>query len=192
MPPAQDLPIVQFESAAEWERWLAEHHDTSPGLWLKLAKAASGVSSVTYSEAVEVALCFGWIDGQVRRLDEQFRLQRFTRRTPRSKWSKINRAKATALIESGRMHPAGLRAIEQAQGDGRWYAAYDSPSTATVPEDLQQALDANEAARTFWSTLNRTNRYAILYSIQDAKRPETRARRIEKFVAMLAEGKKLY
>ncbi len=147
---------------------------------------------MTFPEALEVALCFGWIDGQRDRLDEQWFLQRFTPRRPKSKWSKINRAKATALIESGRMRPAGLEAVERAKADGRWDAAYDPPSQLTVPEDLAAALAQNEAAEAFFRTLDRTNRYALLYRIHDAKRPETRARRIEQFVAMLAEGKKPY
>ncbi len=191
MPPA-DLPILAFASAVEWERWLADNHQTSPGLWLKFAKAGSDISSVTYAEAVEAALCYGWIDGQARRIDDQHWVQRFTRRRSRSKWSKINRTRATQLIEDGRMQPAGLAEVERAKADGRWDAAYDSPSTATVPDDLRQALDANEAASGFFATLDGTNRYAILHRIADAKRPETRARRIEKFVAMLAEGEKLY
>ncbi len=188
MPGAGELPVLAFESPAQWEAWLAEHHETSPGLWLKFAKAGTGIRSLTYAEAVETALCYGWIDGQAKRFDDQFWVQRFTRRGPRSKWSKINRAKATALIEAGRMKPTGLREVERAKADGRWDAAYDSPRTATVPEDLQEALDANQAARAFFATLNSTNRYAVLYRIADAKRPETRARRIEQFVAMLARG----
>jgi uncharacterized protein YdeI (YjbR/CyaY-like superfamily) len=147
---------------------------------------------VSYAEAVEVALCFGWIDGQANRLDDDHWLQRFTPRRPRSKWSKINRDRAERLIERGEMSPAGLREVERAKADGRWEAAYDAPSTATIPDDLQRALDANDRAREFFETLNRTNRYAILYRIQDAKKPETRARRIEKYVAMLAEHTKIY
>ncbi len=159
---------------------------------MKIAKKDSGIASVTYPEALEVALCHGWIDGQKDRFDDKWFLQRFTPRRPRSKWSKINRAKAVALIESGRMKPAGLREVERAQADGRWEAAYDPPSKATVPDDLRAALEANPAAREFFETLNSTNRYAMLYRLQDAKRPETRARRLEAFVTMLNERRTLY
>ena len=162
----------------------------SEGLWLKFAKKGSGIESVTYDQAVEVALCYGWIDGQVRKFDEDYYLQRFTPRRSRSKWSKVNRKKATELIERGEMKAAGLREVERAKADGRWDAAYDSPSTATVPDDLRRELEKNEKAWAFFCELDGRNRYAILYQIQDAKRPETRARRIAKYVAMLAEQKK--
>ena len=186
------LPVLSFASRDEWEAWLAEEHETSPGVWLEIAKKGSGIASVSYPEALEVALCYGWIDGQKGTLDDARWLQRFTPRTRRSKWSKINRAKAEELIAAGRMKPAGLRAVEAAKADERWDAAYDSPGTATVPEDLRRALDENDRAREFFRTLDRTNRYAILYRIQDAKKPETRARRIESYVAMLERGEKLY
>jgi uncharacterized protein YdeI (YjbR/CyaY-like superfamily) len=161
-------------------------------VWLKLAKAGTGIASVTYAEALEVALCHGWIDGQKGGFDDEFWLQRFTPRKPRSRWSRINRDKATALIERGEMEPAGLREVDAAKADGRWDAAYEGQRTATVPEDLQRALDANPAAAAFFSTLDGANRYAILYRVQDAKKPETRARRIDKYVAMLAAGEKLH
>jgi uncharacterized protein YdeI (YjbR/CyaY-like superfamily) len=161
-------------------------------LWLKFAKKGSGIESVTYDQAVEVALCYGWIDGQARRFDEDYYLQRFTSRRPRSKWSKVNRKRAIELIGRGEMKAAGLREVERAKADGRWDAAYDSPSTAKVPEDLLRELEKNERARRFFSELDGRNRYAILYRIQDSKRPETRARRIAKYVAMLAEQKKPY
>ncbi len=176
-----------------WEAWLEGHHATAPeGLWLKIAKKGSGIESVSYTQAVEVALCYGWIDGQVRSFDEDYYLQRFTPRRPRSKWSKVNRKKVTELIKRGEMKAAGLREVERAKTDGRWDAAYDSPSTATVPDDLRRELDKNERAREFFSELDGRNRYAILYQIQDAKRPETRARRIAKYVSMLAEQEKPY
>ncbi len=187
-----DLPVISFASREAWEAWLQEQHATSEGLWLKFAKKDSGVETVTYSEAVEAALCYGWIDGQKASFDDHYWLQRFTPRRPRSKWSKINRQKATELIERGEMKPAGLREVERAKADGRWDAAYDAQSTATVPDDLLRELEKNEKAREFFSELDRRNRYAILYQIQDAKRPETRARRIAKYVAMLAEQKKPY
>ena len=188
----QDLPIVAFGSQQEWERWLAEHHATSKGVWLKIAKKDAGVETVSYAEALESALCYGWIDGQKRPYDDQFWLQRFTPRSPRSKWSRINRDKALALVEQGRMKPAGQAQIEQARRDGQWDAAYEAQSRAEVPDDLQRALDEHPAAQAFFATLDSRNRYAILYRLQDAKKPETRARRLDQFVAMLDEGKKLY
>jgi uncharacterized protein YdeI (YjbR/CyaY-like superfamily) len=191
-PAREDLPVVSFGSREQWEAWLSEHGDDSPGVWLKIAGTGAPAGTVTYAEALEVALCYGWIDGQKKQLDASHWLQRFTPRRPGSKWSKVNRGKATALIDAGRMQPAGLREVEQAQADGRWDAAYDSYRTAAVPEDLQWALDADDRAREFFSTLNSQNRYAILYRIQDAKRPETRARRIAEFVAMLHEGRTLH
>ena len=185
-------PVIPFESQAAWEAWLAEHHATANGVWVKIAKKASGIPTVTHAEALEAALCYGWIDGQRNRFDDRWFIQRFTPRRSRSKWSKINRAHAEQLISQGRMQPAGLREVERARADGRWDAAYDAPSVATVPDDLQRALDESPAAAAFFATLDGRNRFAILYQVQDAKRPETRARRIEKFVAMLGEGTKLY
>ena len=187
-----DLPVIPFASRDAWSAWLEEQHATSDGLWLKIARKGSGIDTVTYAQALEVALCYGWIDGQKASFDDRYWLQRFTPRRARSKWSKVNRQKATELIERGEMKPAGLREVERARADGRWDAAYDAQSTATVPEDLRRELEKNEPAREFFETLNRANRYAILYQIQDAKKPETRARRIEKYVAMLSEGKKIY
>jgi uncharacterized protein YdeI (YjbR/CyaY-like superfamily) len=188
---ADALPILPFPSAAAWEAWLDEHH-AEAGVWLKFAKKGSGIATVTYEEAVQVALCLGWIDGQVRRFDERFYVQRFTPRRRASRWSKINVERATALIAAGRMRPAGQAQIDAAQADGRWEAAYESPSNATVPPDLQAALDANPAAATFFATLTGNARYAILYRVGDTKRPETRARRIAEFVQMLARGEKLH
>jgi uncharacterized protein YdeI (YjbR/CyaY-like superfamily) len=189
---AAELETRAFGSAAEFEEWLREHHDSAAGVWIRFARKGAGVPSVTYLEALHVALCFGWIDGQARSLDDAWYVQRFTPRRPRSIWSKRNREFATALIEAGRMQPAGLAEVERARADGRWDAAYDAPSTATVPEDLQAALDARPEAAVFFATLNSRNRYAILHRIQTAKRPETRARRIERFVTMLAAGETLY
>ena len=183
---------LAFASRDEWEAWLAAHHETADGVWRKLAKTGSGIASVSRPEAGERALSYGWIDGQARRLDDQWWLQRFTRRRARSRWSKINRAKAIEMIERGDMKPAGLREVERAKADGRWDAAYDAPSTAEVPDDLRQALAEEEVARTFFESLDSRNTYAILHRIQEAKRPETRARRIAKFVAMLREHKTLY
>src|SRR4051812_17068178 len=183
---------MQFQDQDAWAAWLELHHADSPGIWLRHAKKASGLASVTYDEALEVALCYGWIDGQKKGYDESSWLQKFTPRGAKSIWSKINREKATALIESGKMQPAGLKAIEAAKADGRWDAAYDSHSTATAPDDLQVALNKNKKAKDFFATLNSQNRYAILFRIQTAKKAETRAKRIQQFVEMLARNEKLY
>jgi uncharacterized protein YdeI (YjbR/CyaY-like superfamily) len=190
--PADQLPVVSFESVDAWDAWLTAHAADSPGLWLKIAKKGSAGRSISYSDALDVALCHGWIDGQKGRLDDEYWLQRFTPRKPGSKWSKINTERAAALIASGRMRPTGLREVEQAQGDGRWEQAYESQSRVTVPEDLARALAANQRARAFFATLDSANRYAILYRIGTAKRPETRAKRIDAFVAMLSEHKKIH
>jgi uncharacterized protein YdeI (YjbR/CyaY-like superfamily) len=188
----KELPVALFADQHEWLVWLDANHASSPGLWLRLAKKASGIPSVTYAEALEVALCYGWIDGQKKSYDESSWLQKFTPRGARSIWSKINREKAQALIASGQMKPAGLKAIERAKQDGRWDAAYDSSSTASVPSDFQAALESNPKANAFFATLNSTNRYAILFRIQTAKKAETRARRIQEFIAMLERHEKLY
>ena len=161
-------------------------------MWLKLAKKGSAAATVSRPDALEVALCYGWIDGQADSLDDHHWLQLFTPRTPRSKWSRINREKAAELIEKGAMKPAGLREVERAKADGRWAAAYEPPSTATIPEDLERELAGDDRAREFFATLDSRNRYAILYRIQDAKKPETRARRIAKYAAMLSERKKIH
>jgi uncharacterized protein YdeI (YjbR/CyaY-like superfamily) len=178
-------PTLLFASVEDWENWLEAQPADSPGLWLKIAKKGCATPGIDYPTALESALCFGWIDGQKRPLDESFWLQRFTPRKPRSRWSKINRDRATALIESGRMRPAGLSEVERARQDGRWDAAYESQSVAAVPEDLQAALDADPRAAEFFGTLDSANRYAVLYRVHEAKRASTRAARIEKFVAML-------
>jgi uncharacterized protein YdeI (YjbR/CyaY-like superfamily) len=183
---------LAFASAEAFEAWLAEHHATSDGIWIKFAKKASRIPTVVYAEAVEASLRYGWIDGQVKRLDDDHYIQRFTPRRARSRWSKINRAKAEALIASGAMEAGGLAEVERAKADGRWDAAYDAPSTATVPEDLRAALDRDRAASDFFEMLDATNRYAILHRIQEAKKPDTRARRIETFVAMLSRGETIH
>jgi uncharacterized protein YdeI (YjbR/CyaY-like superfamily) len=184
--PSRDLPVLGFPDPQAWESWLADQHERSPGIWLKIPKKGSGCPGVSYAEALEVALCFGWIDGQKGGLDDDYWLQRFTPRKPGSRWSKTNTGKAGELIEAGRMRPAGLREVEAARADGRWDAAYAGQRSVTVPPDLERELAANAAAADFFATLSGANRYAILYRIGDAKRPETRARRIAKYVAMLA------
>jgi uncharacterized protein YdeI (YjbR/CyaY-like superfamily) len=187
-----DYPIVLFKASGDWERWLARNYDTAPGVWLRLAKKDSGLTTVSYADAVEQALCYGWIDGQKRTHDDASWMQKFTPRGRRSTWSRINREKAEALIKNGRMQPSGLAAIELARQDGRWNSAYDSPSRAAVPPDFQEALDHHAKARAFFATLSGANRYAILYRLQTAKKAETRARRIEQFIDMLAHGKTIH
>jgi uncharacterized protein YdeI (YjbR/CyaY-like superfamily) len=186
-----EQPVLFFATPVELEAWIDEHGEESDGIWLKFAKKDSGIESVVYAEAVEIALSRGWIDGQAKRLDDHHYLQRFTPRRPRSKWSRINREKAERLIAEGRMRAGGLREIERAKEDGRWEDAYDSPSTATVPDDFQAALDAEPAAAEFFASLGSTKRYSFLYRITDAKRPETRAKRIAQYVELLARGETL-
>ena len=185
---SDELPTILFERAKDMEAWLEENASSAPGLWLKIAKKGSGTTSVDYGEALELALCFGWIDSQKRGLDQRHFLQRFTPRRPRGRWSKINREKAETLIESGRMRPAGLAEVEAARGDGRWEAAYASQGNAEVPVDLARELDANRAALEFFEALDGANRYAIIYRLEEAKRQETRERRLQKFVRMLERG----
>ena len=183
---------LRFRSARTFETWLRKNHSASDGVWLEIAKPGAPESTVSYAEAVELALCYGWIDGQKKAQDATYWLQRFTPRRPRSLWSKVNRARAEALIAAGRMQASGQAEIDRARADGRWDAAYDSARTAAVPADLQAALDAQPKAGAFFSTLNAANRYAVLWRVQTAKKPETRARRIETLVAMLARGEKIH
>lgn len=187
-----DLQTLPFVSQKAWANWLETRHDQSAGVWLKLSKKDSGIPSVTYEEALDVALCHGWIDGQKKGFDEKYWLQKFTPRGPKSIWSKINTGKAERLIASRLMKPAGLKAIEAAKADGRWAQAYDSQKNISVPEDFQSALDKNKKAKAFFATLNSANRYAILFRIQTAKKVETRAKRIQQFVEMLEKNEKLY
>ena len=189
---ATDPPVKSFASQETWERWLDRNHGNEGGVWLKVAKKASGKRTVTVPEALEIALCYGWIDGQRKSFDEDYFLQRFTPRRLRSRWSKINRDSATALIERGRMRPPGLAEVERAKADGRWAAAYDSPSKIQPTPELLAALEASPKAKALFEELDSQNRYAILYRVHDAKRPETRTRRIEKFVEMLSRGETPY
>lgn len=186
------LPTHQFESQQVWADWLAENHSASSGLWLQIAKKGMDIQSVSYEEAIEVALCFGWIDGQKQAHSEQYWLQKFTPRSDKSVWSKINKEKALALIKARKMKSAGIREIERAKSDGRWDAAYDSASKASVPIDLQSALDENPRAKNFFATLDSRNRYAVLFRIQTAKKAETRAKRISQFVQMLERHEKVH
>ena len=190
--PKAELPVHAFASPAAFERWLKAHHAASSGIWLHLMKKASGVASVTYHEALDVALSWGWIDGQTKAHDADSWLRKFTPRGARSMWSKINRAKALALIDAGRMQQAGLLEVRRAQQDGRWEAAYDSPSNAKPPADFAQALAASPKAAAFFLTLNGANRYAVLFRVQAPKKAETRERKIRELVAMLARGEKIH
>ena len=183
---------MAFEDQQAWADWLHVNHATSSGLWIQLAKKASARRSVSYAEAVEVALCYGWIDGQSKSYDEASWLQKFTPRRSRSIWSKTNREKAERLISQGRMQPAGFAAMDRAKEDGRWDAAYDSPRVATVPAEFQAALERNPQASAFFCTLNSRNRFAILFRIQTARTPATRTRRIERFIRMLENHERLY
>lgn len=186
------LPILGFADAAGFAAWLASQPADAPGLWLKLAKRGCGQASPSKAEAIDAALCHGWVDGQLDKFDDAFWLVRFTPRKTRSKWSEVNRTRAGELTALGRMRPAGLAQIEAAKADGRWEAAYAPASTAQVPADLQAALDADPAAGAFFATLTGANRYAILYRIGSVKKAETRARKIEQFVAMLARSETLH
>jgi uncharacterized protein YdeI (YjbR/CyaY-like superfamily) len=186
------LPALPFASAEEWEQWLEQHHAASDGVWIKMAKKASGIQSISHPEALDVALCFGWIDSRREALDERHFLQRFTPRRARSPWSRINREKVERLTAEGRMRPAGLAEVERAKADGRWDSAYAGQRAAVVPDDLQRELDSRPAARAFFESLSSQNRYSILYRLQDAKKPETRARRLAKFVAMLEAGETIH
>ena len=184
--------MMLFASQKDWAKWLGKNHAASSGIWMRLAKKASTLKSANYAEALEVALCYGWIDGQKKSYDADSSLQKFTPRRPKSIWSKINREKAEALIAAGKMKPAGLRAIEAAKQDGLWDAAYDSQSKATVPEDFQVELDKNKTARDFFATLKSVNRYAILFRIQTAKKAETRTKRIQQFIEMLERNETIH
>ena len=189
---ANSLPIISFETQQDWERWLAERHTNTEGIWLKIAKKETGALSISYAEALESALCYGWIDGQKASFDDKYWLQKFTPRRPKSIWSKVNCDKATALMAEGRMQPAGIRQVELAKADGRWDQAYESQSKITIPADFQSELDKNQKAKDFFDTLDSTNRYAMLFRIQNAKKPDTRSARIQKFIEMLSKNKRIY
>jgi uncharacterized protein YdeI (YjbR/CyaY-like superfamily) len=189
--PSAPTPTL-FKTARSFDTWLKKHHATSDGLWLQIAKKGADEPSVTYAQAVEIALCWGWIDGQKKGLDDQHFLQRFTPRRSRSIWSKINVDKVAALIDAGRMQPAGQAQIDAAKADGRWQQAYDGARTSTMPDDLQAALDAAPKAKAFFATVNATNRYAVLWRVQTAVKPETRAKRIAQLVDMLARGEVIH
>lgn len=187
-----DLPILLFNNQAAWESWLQLHHADSEGVWLKISKKNTGISTVSYDQALESSLCYGWIDSQIAAFDSQYYLHKFSPRRPKSKWSKMNCEKSEALIAAGRMQPAGLRQVELAKADGRWEAAYDPQSRISIPEDLHRELNQNPVAKEFFTTLDSHNRYAILHRLQDAKKTETRANRLKKFVNMLENHEKIH
>lgn len=187
-----NLPVLFFQRQKDWASWLRENHANSAGIWLRIAKQSSNNQSLTYHDALETALCHGWIDGQKRSDTGQTWLQKFTPRGKKSIWSKINREKALALVKNGKMQPTGHREIERAKNDGRWDAAYDSAKTSVIPPDLQAALDRNAKANAFFKTLDSGNRYAVLFRIQTAKKPDTRARKIRQFVEMLERNEKIH
>jgi uncharacterized protein YdeI (YjbR/CyaY-like superfamily) len=189
--PIVELTIVQCPDDAHWERWLQEHHATARDAWVKIAKKGSGVTTIHYPEVLDTAICFGWIDAVRRPLDDTYFLQRFTPRGPRSKWSQVNRDKAQALTAAGRMRPAGHAQVQAAQADGRWEAAYEPQSRATIPEDLQRALDAEPKALAFFATLKGQKRYAFLYRLHNVKTQTARDRRIANYIGLLREGKTL-
>lgn len=189
---SDNLAIMSFDTQQDWEAWLKEHHADMKGVWLKISKKGASSPSVSYAEALDGALCYGWIDGQKAPFDDKYWLQKFTQRGARSIWSKVNCDKATALIAEGRMQPAGLRQVELARSDGRWDSAYESQSKITVPGDFQRELDKNQKAKDFFNTLNSANRYAFLFRIHTAKKPETRSARIQKFIEMLSQHQKLH
>lgn len=185
----RDLLILELASHQDWERWLDANHGSSPGVWLKLAKKGAPARTVARAEAVELALCYGWIDGQAAPHDDAYWLQRFTPRGRRSKWSRINRDKAEQLIAEGRMRPSGHAEVEAAKADGRWDLAYEPQSRATVPDDFQKALDRNPVAKEFFATLTGASRYAFLYRLHQVRTTERRAKRIATYISMLEEGK---
>jgi uncharacterized protein YdeI (YjbR/CyaY-like superfamily) len=189
---SDNVPIMSFETQQSWEVWLKENHAETKGIWLKIAKKEARSPSVSYAEALDSALCYGWIDGQKAAFDDKYWLQKFTPRTAKSIWSKVNCVKAEALIAEGRMQPAGLRQVELAKSDGRWERAYESQSKITIPEDFQRALDNNPQAKDFFNSLDSANRYAFLFRIHAAKKTETRSAKIQKFVEMLNQQQKLH
>ncbi|MFC9768097.1 YdeI family protein [Rhodococcus jostii] len=189
---AAELSVEYFSGQAEFREWLGAHHHSSPGIWLKMAKKGSAHSSINYDQALEVALCYGWIDSQVRRVDDDFFVQRFTPRSSRSPWSKRNREFAEKLAEAGLLEPGGAAEVERARADGRWDRAYEGQKAAEIPQDFLDALAKNPEAEAFYATLDSHNRYAVYYRLQDTTRPETRARRIEKFVQQLSERRKFH
>ena len=187
-----DQPIIAYRSLQEWEAWLVKNHSTSQGIWMRLFKKATKQESITYAEALDVALCYGWIDGQKKSYDQDSWLQKFTPRRARSVWSKRNTEHIARLMKAGKMKPAGMKAVDAAKADGRWDAAYDSPSNTTMPEDFLKELAKDKKAEAFFETLNKTNKYAIAYGLQSAKKQETRAKRMKVFLTMLSKSEKFY
>ena len=188
----KENPIVQFESTGKWEQWLKHNHEVSTGVWVRIFKKDAGKKSITYSEALDGALCYGWVDGQKQKYDNLSWLQRFTPRRAKSGWSKNNTQHAEQLIQAGKMKPAGIKEVKEAKQVGRWEKAYDSPGNAQIPDDFRQELDKNMKAKAFFTTLNRANTYAISYKLQTAKKAETREKRMKNIIAMLSRGEKFH
>ena len=186
------VQVISFASSKEWRKWIAANHSKSNGLWLRFFKKVSGEKTITYSEALEEALCYGWIDGQANKYDTNSYIQKFTPRRPKSIWSKKNTEKAERLIQEGKMKKGGMQQVELAKADGRWQQAYDSPKYMKVPEDFLQRLSKNKKAKTFFDRLNKANQYAIAWRLQTAKRPETREKRLKEILVMMSEGKKFH
>jgi uncharacterized protein YdeI (YjbR/CyaY-like superfamily) len=192
MPSISDLPIITFASQEEWRQWLDQNHQDEKGLWIKIYKKATGKPTVTHESALEVALCYGWIDGQSKSLDEESYLQKFTPRRPKSIWSKINIGHIERLMKEGKMKPAGIAQVESAKADGRWDQAYDSPKNMKIPDDFLKELHKNKKAKDFFETLNKTNTYAIAWRLQTAKKPETREKRMKQILEMLTKGERFH
>ena len=187
-----EQPVIAFETAEGWEAWLAKNHAESNGIWLRFFKKGTGIASINYAEALDEALCYGWIDGQGKSHDEQSYIQKFTPRRPRSVWSKRNTEHIRRLTNAGRMKPAGLAEVEAAKKDGRWARAYAPPSAATLPDDFVRELNKNKKAKAFFETLNKRNTYPITFRLENARKPETRERRLREILAMLERGEKFY
>lgn len=188
----KDYAILPFKTQEAFEKWLSQNHDQVDGIWARLYKKASGIKTITYAEALDEALCYGWIDGQTQRHDEKSYLQKFTPRRARSKWSQINKEHVIRLTRLGKMKPSGLSEVEKAKKDGRWDSAYASPKNMVMPEDFLKELSKDTKAAEFFETLSKTNKFAIAFNLQDAKKPETRERRMKKYIGMMKKGEKLY
>ena len=189
---SNEMEVVSFATSKDWRKWIAANHATSNGAWLRFFKKDSGEKTITYAEALEEALCYGWIDGQANKYDDKSYIRKFTPRRPGSIWSKINTEKAERLIQEGKMKKAGMQQVELAKADGRWGQAYDSPANMKVPEDFLQPLSKNKKAKSFFDGLNKANLYAIAWRLQTAKKPETREKRLKEILEMMSEGKKFH
>ncbi|MES2141057.1 MAG: YdeI/OmpD-associated family protein [Bacteroidota bacterium] len=187
-----NMPVIEFQTAEEWRTWLSKNSQVSNGVWLKIFKKDSNEKTITYAEALEESLCYGWIDGQKKSFDKQAWLQKFCPRGPKSIWSKVNVAHIERLTKAGKMKPQGLKAVASAKADGRWEKAYDSPSKMTVPDDFIKELSKNKKAHEFYKTLNKANLFSIAFRLQTAKKTETRQKRMKVILDMLSKGQKFH